>query len=205
VQFAYVSFQQLINDKTLMASRSGYKVMINHSSDPTLNHHEVLMTLKEKNIKNTIYLPLAYGNIEYAKDVTSIAKSLFGKQVQIQDEFIDKHAYTEQFLDIGFAIFNNKVQQGLGNLIPLLWLGVKVFLREKNSVYLDLKQWGMFIYTIENDLKNEEFVESLNSAQVAHNRAVLRERLSDEVVDKYYLDCLTLPVKIKTASPLSNN
>jgi dTDP-N-acetylfucosamine:lipid II N-acetylfucosaminyltransferase len=190
IRFAYLSYEQIIDPAALTSKSNGLKILINHSADPALNHYEVLLHLKERGISNDLYMPLAYGDEKYRSDIISISKTWFGDQIEIQTNFLEKDAYISKLKEIGFAIFNIKVQQGIGNILLLLWLGVKVFFQKKNPVFIDFKSWGMHVYSIEEDLPEENFNAMLELERVNENRALLQSKLSNLMVDSYYLDIL---------------
>lgn len=193
-RFAYLSYEQIIGPELLHDRTSGNKIMVNHSADPALNHYEVLAVLKEKKINNRIYMPVAYGEAQYKQDIVSIAREWFGDRAEIQEDFLQKDAYTARLKEIGFAIFNINVQQGLGNILVLLWLGVKLFLKKNNPVYIDLRDWGMHIYSVEDDLPLEDFSTGLDEEKLMKNRQILKDKLSNGQVDTYYRNVLHLPI-----------
>lgn len=192
IPFSYLSIHQLISTNLLDKSRNGSLIMVNHSSDPALNHVEVLEMLATKKITNTVFLPLAYGDKVYGDEVKVEGMRLLPGRIIVQSDFLSKDAYSEKMQEVGFAIFNIKIQQGLGNLLALIWLGVKVFLREENTAYQNLKDWGLHIYSVEQDLPTEMFLEFLPESYVAHNRKILSERFSESRVDEYYRNMLNI-------------
>lgn len=191
ITFAYLSYEQMINVNSKSEVANGNEIMIGHSADPTLNHYEVLEILKDKNLENTIYLPIAYGDETYKQNLSKIVKEWF-KNTKIQTDFIDKEEYNQNLLKVGYAIFNSRIQQALGNLIVLLWYGVKIFLREENSVYQEFKKWNLLVYSVQTDLPSESFKSKLSFDQIAHNRSILKQKLSSEAVDKYYSRLLNI-------------
>ncbi len=194
IRFAYLSYEEVIDPKLLDARTRGLKILINHSADPSLNHFEVLSALKTMQVNNSLYMPMAYGEKQYGDEIITIARTWFGEQMEIQTDFLGKEAYTEQLKEIGFAIFNIKIQQGIGTILVLLWLGVKVFLKRQNPVYNDFAKWGMNIYSIEEDLPLEGFDKLLNNEKVEANRKLLKEKLSNAALDNYFKAILNVPV-----------
>lgn len=189
--FAYLSYEQMIDLSLKSDVATGNEIMIGHSADPTLNHYEVLETLKDKNLRNTIYLPIAYGDETYKQNLSKLIKVWF-KNTKVQTDFIDKEKYNKNLLEVGYAVFNSRIQQALGNLIVLLWYGVKIFLREENSVYQEFKKWNLLVYSVQTDLPSESFEVKLSTEQIEHNRNILKQKLSSEMVDKYYSQLLNI-------------
>ncbi len=190
--FAYVSYDQLIDHNLLKEVRHGNKIMVNHSADPSLNHYEILKQLSLNEISNPVFVPLAYGNNEYAKAIEEEGRKLLGGQIEFQLDFIPKEVYSKKMLELGYAIFNIPIQQGLGNLLALLWVGVKVFLREENTAYQNFKEWGLHVYSIQKDLPSETFTSFLSEDQIQHNRSILEERFSNAQVDEYFINMLNV-------------
>jgi dTDP-N-acetylfucosamine:lipid II N-acetylfucosaminyltransferase len=192
VHFAYLSYEQLIEPHTRNSISTGDKIMINHSSDPSLNHYEILTLMKEKKINNRMFLPLAYGDKKYRDDLKEEARMLFGDQIEIQEDFISLEKYTEKLTSVGYSVFNCAIQQGIGNMIILLWLGVKIFLRKENPAYKDFKKWGLWIYSVQSDLPEEDFKRGLTQEQIQHNRKIIKAYMSEEIVNSYYQNLLNL-------------
>jgi dTDP-N-acetylfucosamine:lipid II N-acetylfucosaminyltransferase len=192
IVFAYLPYSELLEEHALSLTATGNKIMVNHSGDPTLNHYEIITLLSEKGVDNTILMMLSYGNPEYINDISTEAKALFPDNLEIITEFIEPSQYPYKLMEVGYAIFNSKIQQGVGNIILLLWLGIKVYLRKENSVYVDFKSWGLLIYSVQDDLPAETFSERMSEAEIRHNREVLQEHLSSEVVEGYYRNLLSI-------------
>jgi hypothetical protein len=192
LRFAYLSYEQVVDPQFLETRSRGLKILINHSADPALNHYEVLAHLKGREVSNSLYMPLAYGDDHYRNDLISLSKEWFGDQIEIQTHFLEKEAYVLKLKEIGFAIFNIKIQQGIGNILVLLWLGVKVFFQKSNPVFIDFKKWGMHVYSIEDDLPKESFHALLEDEKINENRELLRSKLSNQMVDSYYFNFLNV-------------
>ena len=114
-------------------------IQLGNSADPTNNHFEILQKLsqyKGENIK--IFAPLSYGNKEYAEKVICYGKELFGQKFVSLTEFIPFEKYLEFLGEIDIAIFAHKRQQAMGNIITLLGLGKKVYIRS------DISPWKFF-------------------------------------------------------------
>lgn len=189
-KFAYLSFDQFIpvlniQPLTLNSNRD-LRLMINHSGDPSLNHLDAIERLKTLNFKGKVILPLSYGNQNYMEDLKAEIKLEFNSQAEIWDSFLEPSVYANKLSEIDIAIFNSKIQQGLGNIIMLVWFGAKIFLREENTIYKEFKKWGISVYSIQNELTEENLQLRLTESEIETNRNVLRYHLSDEAVNSYY-------------------
>jgi hypothetical protein len=195
-KFAYLSFSQFLDNSyeyaPVFKNSNEFNIMVNHSGDPTLNHFDAFERLKHIYIPGTLILPLAYGDQDYISEVKNYALASVGKKYQIWDTFMLPSEYADKLKKIDFAIFNSIIQQGVGNIIMLLWYGVKLFLREENAIYVDFKRWGMHVYSIQHELTEESLSQKLTDIQINENKAILQNHLSEELVDGYYRSLINL-------------
>ena len=155
---------------------NGINIMVGNSADPSNNHVEVfdkLEVFKDQDIK--IYVPLSYGNSDYAKSIIEQGKQRFG------DKFVPLTAYMpfDQYLEflgkIDIAIFNHKRQQAMGNTITLLGLGKKVFMRSDVTQWAFFKSHGIAVY----DIKSFTLDDATN-AQVQENKHSVKSYFSEQ-------------------------
>ena len=126
-------------------------IQVGNSADPTNNHLEILQKLekfKDKNIK--IFAPLSYGNSEYAEKVIKEGKRKFGDKFIPITEFVPFEKYLEFLGEVDIAIFAHNRQQGMGNIITLLGLGKKVYMRSDITPWRLFKDIGVKIYDVED-------------------------------------------------------
>ena len=157
-----------------------------------LNHFDALDKLnafKESDLN--IILPLAYGNSKYIKDIKEYFRNSYNpNKIEIWDKFIPPIEYSSKLASIDIAIFNFSVQKGFGNLLPLLWMGAKIFLREECPIYIDFKNLGFYIFSVQNDLCESSLLKKLTEEEKNRNRKLLYEYFSNTSIDKYYIHCL---------------
>lgn len=151
-------------------------IQVGNSADPSNNHMEVLEKLlayKDKDIH--IYIPLSYGDDEYAKKIIDKSKELFGNKVKYLTKPVPFDEYLKFLGSIDIAIFNHKRQQAMGNTITLLGLGKTVFIRS------DTTQWQFF-----KDKKIEVYdsikLHSLYNEDHLHNIEKIKEYFSTETL-----------------------
>jgi len=109
-------------------------VQVGNSADPSNNHLEVfdkLASLQTETFR--VLVPLSYGDQHYARRVIDEGKKLFGGRFVPLVDFLPPDQYQEFLATIDVAVFNHNRQQGLGNLISLLGMGKKVYLRRDIS------------------------------------------------------------------------
>jgi len=124
-------------------------IQLGNSADPTNHHINVLKKLtryKDENIK--IFVPLSYGDEEYAKEVIQYGKEIFSDKFIPLTEFMPFEKYLEFLSKIDIAIFAHKRQQAMGNTITLLGLGKKVFLDSQTVQFEFFKQHNVSVYDV---------------------------------------------------------
>jgi len=155
---------------------STINIQVGNSADPTNNHLEVfdkLAKYKDENIN--IYVPLSYGEKEYANDIILKGKEIFGDKFKPMTEFMPFDKYLEFLGEIDIAIFAHKRQQAMGNTITLLGLGKKVYMRS------DITPWELF-----KDIKVKVFdvetidLELFSKAEKQSNQKKIKEYFSEE-------------------------
>jgi len=141
-------------------------IQIGHSSTKTLNHIEVLETLKkyrDKNIK--IFLPLSYGDKEYGDTVQMKAKEIFGNKATTIREMIPENKYMNFLSNMDIVIFNTSRQIGLGNISPLLFMKKKIYI-PKNTVMYDFYQSQKINICNYNDIEDYTFNEFIQPVEM---------------------------------------
>ncbi len=151
-------------------------IQLGNSADPTNNHIEVLKKLeKYKNEDIKIFAPLSYGDQVYAQDVIKKGKKLFGDKFIPLTEFMPFEKYLEFLGKIDIAIFAHKRQQAMGNIITLLGLGKKVYIRNDITPWELFKDINVKVFNIQ-DFKIDLIDEQIKKA----NQQKIREYFSKE-------------------------
>ena len=102
-------------------------IQVGNSADPTNNHLEVFKKdaqIDKKHIK--IFVPLVYGDEQYAKKVIFEGKKLFKSKFIAIKKRMPYKKYLQFLFNIDIAIFAHERQQAMGNTITLLGKGKKV-------------------------------------------------------------------------------
>ena len=103
-------------------------------------------------------------------------------------EYLDSDAYFQLIDKSAAAIFGHRRQSGAGNIFYLLARGVKVFLREENSIIKYLKDKGVKVFSIEEDLKTYEDLKQLPKEIQEENKRLVLKEFTQEEIDKVYLN-----------------
>lgn len=142
-------------------------VLIGNSADPSNYHFEIFTKLQSYNTENIkIYCPLSYGDMQYAKEVSLFGKKLFGDRFTALSEFIAYEDYLKILSSIDVAIFNNKRQQAMGNIINLLGFGKKVYLRSDTTPWRFFMELGIMIYDSTGYISLESLDEDVSQKNI---------------------------------------
>lgn len=163
------------NEKDLKAN---INLLVGNSADPSNCHLEILEKLlpfKEEQIK--IFVPLSYGNKEYARNVIDTGRDWFGDKFVSLTSFMAFGEYLKFLNRIDIAIFSHKRQQAMGNTITLLAMGKTVFMRS------DVSQWD-YLVGIGVSLKDVEYfdLETLDPREAESNVRKVRSRFTKGVL-----------------------
>ena len=130
-------------------------ILAGNSADPSNNHLEIFSLLekfKDDNIE--IVVPLPYGNKQYAQNVIKRGQNLFGSKIYFFEQLLPLPEYLDLLRRVDIGVFAHKRQQAMGNIITLLGMGKKVFMRSDITSWKTLTELNVKIFDIYNiDLK----------------------------------------------------
>lgn len=181
---SFLSIEKITNG--LKPASIGFKIMVGHAASPTANHAELFEQLSRIGINNNIVIPLEYGEAQYRLKIKQIASGLFPNQVEFLENRLSMTEYYQKLSDIGFAVFNFRRQEALGNILFLVWNGAKVFLNDASSVYKQFRMWGLTVFSISSDLNKNQFEELLSPDEASRNKKILENLFSENKVKKYW-------------------
>jgi len=165
---------------------NGTNIMIGNSASFSNNHLYVLNYLKELNTKDTIVLPCAYGgNPKYKDQICKQYKEAFDDRLKIVADYMPLQKYNEMFMSAGIMVMSSWRQESWGNIFSGLYLGIKVYMSNKNSFYHFLKNIGFIVFSLE-DATNEDFSVLLTDKQKVYNRSLILKRYNDEQIETNY-------------------
>ncbi|HIF9499017.1 TPA: TDP-N-acetylfucosamine:lipid II N-acetylfucosaminyltransferase [Photobacterium damselae] len=166
---------------------TGDDILIGNSSSYTNNHVDTyhMISKIDINLSNRkIISPLSYGDREYGKIVKEKGMEFFHSSYLALDFFMPKDEYINTIVNCGYVIFNNIRQQGLGNIIIMLYLGAKVFLNQMSPLYEYFVEKGFVIFSIEDLMKNSDLIKCrLSKVDMEKNRFLLHEIWGEEFVN----------------------
>lgn len=162
-------------------SRYGNVILLGNSADPSNNHMEILNYLSNFIDKSfCVILTLSYGNQEYAKSIIEIGRELLGNRFIPITEYIEPRKYCMLLRQVDVGIMNHNRQQGVGNILALLYLEKKVFMKSTVAPYKLLKEIGIDIYD-ERDLLSSTFEElfEFDMSSRSNNRRIIYENFNE--------------------------
>ncbi len=121
--------RKTINGKTI-------NLLIGHQANPKLNHCEIIdyiSRFKDENIQ--VYIPLSYGDKKYADEVSEYAIQMLGDKVYIIRDYMSLDEYMSVLEKMDIAIFHVERQIALGNILPLIYLQKKIYLKSSGVMY----------------------------------------------------------------------
>lgn len=179
------NYGTLENDYSInMSNTNGCNVLVGNSATYTNNHLELFDIIESANLNKgkKIICPLSYGESEYAQHIKKYGEKMFREQFEAVIGFMDKDKYISLLSSCNVAIFNHIRQQAMGNIIIMLYLGAKVYVRRDNPVYAFFIEKGVNIFLIE-EIQNEGKIENdLSCCQIEKNKELLKGIYSNNVM-----------------------
>ncbi len=148
-------------------------ILLGNSATFTCNHIKGIDYLKDiDTAKSKLIIPLNYGEKAYTNIVKEYAKTNFSGEIVFLDDFLSFDDYVKIIASCSYGIMPHKRQQGLGNILMLLYSGAKVFLDKSNPIYHFLKEKGFFIFELD-DLKRPNWGSLLTIKQAEVNKLLI--------------------------------
>ena len=182
------------NNEDLLVN--GDNILLGNSASYTNNHLEAFELLEKLELgSRKIITPLSYGNEEYAEYIVNAGQIKFGDNFNPLIDFMKLEEYNKVVSSCGITIMNHYRQQAVGNVLAMLWMGSKVFLDERNTVYHYLKRIGCKVFSITKDLnpENMNVFKPLLPVDVKTNREILLKEISTQrIVNNLRKELLTI-------------
>ncbi len=177
--FWYYPLEVIVDMRTEINLNKG-KVLIGHSGFSNGNHLDVVYKIKNYNLSNVeVIIPFSYGEKKYMEIVKKEIASL-KINVKFLEDFMPLSLYSGLLNDVKIAVFNNRRQQAIGNIITLIYFGSKVFLSEKNTFYQFLKRQNVLVYNYEKELNDTSINVELTENEMIFNQQKMIELFSEK-------------------------
>lgn len=179
----FFDYPDLTSPKLTPHKKIKGSIIIGNSAAVENNHLDILSYfLKITNFNPTkIIIPLSYGIFPKYKHIVKKKYSrYYEKTVEYLEDFISKDAYHTLLDSIPTAVFYNIRQLGLGNIFYLISNGTKVYLSKKCSSYQWLKDYGILVYSFDEDFERDYHNGQIELDQsiMIHNRQKLTALLT---------------------------
>ncbi|WP_017729798.1 TDP-N-acetylfucosamine:lipid II N-acetylfucosaminyltransferase [Nafulsella turpanensis] len=193
IDFTYGTVEQFtfpLNPDTAVGETN---VLIGNSANPANNHLDAIQLLSDVHLEHSkVYVPLSYsGSEEYISQVISGGKRILGDKFTPLLDFLMPDEYHAILKSVGFAIMPHKRSQAWGNIIALLWIGVKVFMCGESNLYKLLNCLGFKIYALD-EIDEISFNSLLTSADRSLNQSLLLKHFGEEKSNERYHTLLTI-------------
>lgn len=165
---------------------SGESILLGNSASFTNNHIEVISFLSKLKCFYDIstIVPLSYGDEFYKNKIIEVGNAMLGNSFRPIVDFMSIDEYVKLIKQCGFVVMNHKRQQGVGNIIIMLYLGARVFLREENPTYIMLKKEGAVLNTVQELELNPKLIKTpLTEDEIQKNIKILYKHWSVEAID----------------------
>jgi hypothetical protein len=150
-------------------TRNVITVLVGNSADDSNNHEYIIDKLRKLETQNfNIICPLSYGPVKHANKIINLGKLAFDERFTPLSQFLTFKEYLEILATVDIAVFAHERQQAMGNIITLLGLGKKVYMRKDISTFSLFEDLNIKVFDIESlELKIlDEFTKSRNMERV---------------------------------------
>ncbi len=138
-------------DDFAVEKHKGVNILVGNSADPSNNHFEIFDRLLEfRDSDMQIYVPLSYSSRKHAKEVEKRGYELFGDKFRPLMEYMPKEEYMRLLDSIDVAVFAHRRQQAMGNIISLLGMGKKVYMRSDITPWFFFEKIGIKVYDFQD-------------------------------------------------------
>lgn len=186
LSFTFNSIDQYVAGReSIRIHARASRILLGNSNTPENNHLDVLNTLgtyKQRLLDTQIYTPLSYGRDEsYKRAVIKYGKRVFESMFVPLVDFMERAEYVNILQNCSVGIFYHYRQQGMGNIIAMLYMGARVYLSVKNPTYFFFKRIGVVVFDFDREFGDYTNTR-LDMIQVENNRSILSQYFSKEKV-----------------------
>ena len=173
-----------IPNETLTPKDSRKRILVGNSADPTNNHIDIFNALKGIDLSDVeVIVPLSYGDEEYAKEIIKEGHKRFDHFLPIQN-FLQKKDYLKLLDSISVAFFAHDRQQGMGNLIYLIYRGKKVYLKKTTTSWTYFESIGVVCSEYDDNIN----LSSLETCIAEKNHKSIKRHHSRENLAKQWMN-----------------
>ncbi len=205
--FKYIGWNYPINlncEDIPIAKTETVNLLVGNSASPLNNHCDVVKLLSEFKLDFNAYVPLSYGGDDlYKKALVEYSNIYLGQRFKPLEAFMGIDEYIKLLNNCQIGIFNSLRQQGLGNIIYLLWHGSKVFMNPMCHYYDFLLTQGVIVFDVKT-FSSKDFYTPLTLEEKSKNKQKMIELYGKEVAQEKTKNLLDEVVKKATLKKQNN-
>lgn len=158
-----------------VAEEMGRDILLGNSATSSNNHIEAFDIIECFNFSGRkLVVPLSYGDAQYGREIKHIGEARFDEGFDALIDYMPIDTYMKKIARCGFVVMNHVRQQAVGNIIIMLYMGAKVFLRAENPTYRYFKSIGLTLFSVQDMATDpSHFDTRLTSEEVIKNRIIL--------------------------------
>ena len=139
------------------------KLMIGGAATPENNHLEILDLVHKNNSLNkfTLFVPLSYGDSNYADEVKLYIEKNFGSHI-VLSHLMPMEDYKKTLSSVRIGIFDQPYQMNMGTLISLVSSGALLYLPEESSSFKFFSKNGFYVRKLADLKFGSDLVHKLN-------------------------------------------
>lgn len=180
----------------------GDSILVGNSASAENNHIDAFSLLSKMRVtERKIYSPLSYGDPEYRQLILNEGEKHFEKKFVPLIDFMLISEYVKTLKACGFVVMNHLRQQAVGNIVIMLYLGAKVFLRAECPTFAFLKMQGAVIFTVQELEKTPSLIDQrLDQESMAINKRIVEANWSRDASKKKTRNLLMQACNIKNGN-----
>lgn len=179
-KYLYYPLEYILGNK-INKHITGNNILLGNSASASNNHLEAFDFFNDIDIKDKkVYIPLSYGDSQYAKKIETVAHKLFSSNSLPLKEFLPIEEYNSIQLSCRYLVLNNYRQQAMGNIVISLWMGAKVFLNKRNILFKSFQDIGITIFDIESLGYELQIDKPLSADIINQNRQILKKEFGED-------------------------
>lgn len=159
-------------------------VVIGNSANYSNNHLEVMDAITP-NESLVLWVPLSYGNQDYAGYLQRIGERKFGANFRVLSDYLPAEQYFEFLKKMDAGLFGNYRPMGMGNITILLTLGKALFMDDGNPATRDLCDRGFLVQSLA-DISTDLLWRMKERGTVEQNRKLAERFFYGEEIDEIY-------------------
>lgn len=182
IEFNYVCDGDLYKEQNINKGIEcgGRNIQIGNSASVYSNHLDTFEMLRDLNLSDRkVIVPLSYGNKKsYIKKVCKKGRLIFKDSFWEIVNFLSLNEYQNMLSSVAVAFYNIEQQAAVGNILMNIWYGAKIYMPKTSMGYRFFNDIGIKIYSLEEELTQEELDNSLSEEEIIKNRRIIISRFS---------------------------